>query len=68
MAADLSSILETNKEDLDQVDNIPLTEIYKWENPDNAKGELFIGDSGIVKCSETEGISIDSFWHSDDGC
>ena len=62
MAADLSSIFENYKEDLEQVANMAITEIYKWENPDNVKGELFIGESEIIKCSETEGIIVNSFW------
>ena len=62
MVADLTTMFEALKGRV-EVDAIQPIEAYKWENPEDVKGELFIGESHIVKFSETEGITVSSFWH-----
>ena len=62
MVADLTAMFEALKGRV-EVDAIQPIEAYKWENPEDVKGELFIGESHIVKFSETEGITVSSFWH-----
>ena len=63
MVADLTAMFEALKGMVEEVDAIQPIEAYKWENPEDVKGELFIGESHIVKFSETEGITVSSFWH-----
>jgi hypothetical protein len=63
MVADLTTLFEALKMTDEEVETIQPIEAYKWENPEDVKGELFIGESHIVKFSETEGITVNSFWH-----
>ena len=63
MVADLTTLFEAIKMTVEEVETIQPIEAYKWENPKDVKGELFIGESHIVKFSETEGITVNSFWH-----
>ena len=63
MVADLTTMFEALKMRDEEVETIQPIEAYKWENPEDVKGELFIGESHIVKFSETEGITVSSFWH-----
>ena len=63
MVADLTAMFEALKGRVEEVDAIQPIEAYKWENPEDVKGELFISESHIVKFSETEGITFSSFWH-----
>ena len=63
MVADLTTMFEALRMRVEEVETIQPIEAYKWENPEDVKGELFIGESHIVKFSETEGITVSSFWH-----
>ena len=64
LVADLSTILDNMKvRDGAEVITVEPLEIYKWDKTEDVKGELLISESEIIKCSESDGIIVNSFWY-----